>query len=122
MLQPLEPRCMMAAGMMCSDPLAQLQKVNSETAMTSPASIAPEFFSASTAEGVGELAQVGVQILNANGAVLSPVEVSGVREYTIKAGEKFSIRTRARDLNASPTGVFAVYTDIDYATVGNPST
>lgn len=121
MLQPLEPRCMMAADMLSSDPLALLQRVNSEAAIAGLTSIAPRFSNASTAEGLGELAEVKAQILDANGVTLLPVLVSGVQEYTINAGEKFSIRTTARDLRGEAKGVFSVYNDVNYVTEGNPS-
>ena len=73
-----------------------------------------------TGEGVGELAAVDVQILNSSGTVLTPK--AGTSEYTIAPGALFTVRTRARDLRSSATGVFSTYTDINYATQGSATT
>ncbi len=75
-----------------------------------------------TGEGVGEIAEVKFQVLNANGIEILPTPgAPGVPSYTVTPGQNFTIRTRARDLQQSPTGVFSAYVDINYATKDNPT-
>ncbi len=75
-----------------------------------------------TGEGVGELAEVAVEVRNASGTALTPTIVGGIAEYTIGLNENFTIRTRTRDLRAEASGVFSTYVDIGYATQGSPTT
>lgn len=75
-----------------------------------------------SAEGIAELVELQAQVLDATGYALIPTIVEGVPEYTVATGQKFSIRTRARDLRMPHFGVFSAYTDMVYTTQGNPST
>jgi hypothetical protein len=74
-----------------------------------------------TGEGVGELAEVSAQVLNSTGGLLTPTVVGGVPEYTIGIGERFTLRTRTRDLRPDASGVFSTYLDVNYVTQGNAS-
>lgn len=74
-------------------------------------------------EAQGELAKVTVQVLDANNMPISPtVGAGGISEYAVAPGQKFSIRTRGQDLRPSPTGIFSVFADINYATEGSATT
>jgi hypothetical protein len=73
-------------------------------------------------EGVGEIAEIDIQVLNSSGTALTPTLVGGVPEYTIGLGERFTLRERTRDLRTSPQGVFGSFADITYATQGSPTT
>ncbi len=71
-----------------------------------------------TGEGVGELAELGFQVLDGNGAVLTPVDVGGLPEYTLGFDQSFTLRTRAKDTRATGRlGVAITYADIAYSTV-----
>lgn len=66
-----------------------------------------------------ELASLNLQFFAANidgtaGANLDPNPNDNILQANIAVGQRFIVRTLARDLRAAPKGVFSVYTDLEY--------
>jgi len=76
---------------------------------------------------IGILVGVQTQILSRTGVVQTP-DSSG--NYTLSAGEEFTLRVRGQDRRPPPPpsnadtakGIFSFFVDIDYSTVGSPDT
>ncbi len=67
-----------------------------------------------TGEGAGELAQVIMFPVDANGNAIPGQLVGGVMQYNVGIGQQFSVRTQIQDLRANPQGVRSGYLDIAY--------
>ncbi|MDZ4849331.1 MAG: Ig-like domain-containing protein [Pirellulaceae bacterium] len=104
-----------------TDTIAQMVDVSND-GLLSPIDALMVINKLKSGEGVGELAQIEVQILNSAGTPIQPNVVAGVNEYTVAPGEKFTLRTRTRDLRSNATGVFSTFVDINYATQGSATT
>jgi hypothetical protein len=78
--------------------------------------------SLNTAEGVNNpIVSITTQILDSNGTVVNPVG----NTYTLGVDQAYSLRLVAQDRRAdsggTAEGVFAVYADLNYQTVGAPT-